>query len=139
MEALYTAIASSIGGRSGHVKTSDGVINFDLSLPKTLGGTEKAGTTNPEQLFASGYAACFGSAVDFVAKQMKHHLKEINVTAEVTLGKQEDGFVLAAVLKVKLPDVKLSVAQEIVDAAHQVCPYSRATRGNIDVKVIAVE
>jgi Ohr subfamily peroxiredoxin len=138
MEKIYTAIANSKGGRSGHVKTSDGVIDFDLSLPKTLGGTEKAGTTNPEQLFASGYSACFGSAIDYVAKLKKHALKEINVTAEITLNQDESGFVLSGVLKVNLPELSREQAQEIVEAAHQVCPYSKATRGNIKVELMVV-
>ena len=139
MKTIYTAIAKSTGGRSGHVASSDQVLDFDLSLPKTLGGAEKAGTTNPEQLFACGYAACFGSAIDFVAKQMHHSLKEINVTAEVTLGQVEEGFQLAVVLKVNLPELSHDDAQKVAKAAHQICPYSKATRGNIEVEVLVGE
>jgi Ohr subfamily peroxiredoxin len=140
MKPLYTATAQAIGGRNGHVETSDGLLNFDLSIPQSMEGPGKANTTNPEQLFACGYAACFGSAIDFVAKQKKHTLKDIDVTADVSIGKNEQGkFQLAVELKVYLPELNHAQAKEVVEAAHQICPYSSATRGNIEVKLTVVE
>lgn len=140
MDTLYTAIAHAVNGRNGHVRTSDGVIDFDLTLPKSMGGLGAADTTNPEQLFASGYAACFGSAIDLVAKQKKITVGEIHVTAEVSIGSRaEGGFGLAVVLQARLPDVKREDALALVEAAHQICPYSNAIRGNVEVKLDVVE
>ena len=139
MNALYTAKATSTGAaRDGHVASSDGVLELDLSIPKGLGGAGGAGT-NPEQLFAAGYAACFHSALQAVARKEKVKLAGTSVTAEVGIGKQGDGFGLAVTLVVTVPDVEHAQAEKLVDAAHQMCPYSNATRGNIDVelKVIA--
>jgi len=139
METLYTAIVTTIGGRAGHTISSDGVIDYDLSLPKNLGGIEKPGTTNPEQLFAAGYSACFGSAIDLIAKKKHITLKEIDVTAEVSLNNSESGFGLAVHLKVYLPGISHAEAEQIVNDAHQVCPYSKATRGNIEVKLSVLD
>ncbi len=140
MEALYTGSAHAIGGRNGHVESSDGLLKFDLSIPKSMGGPGKAGTTNPEQLFACGYSACFGSAIDFVAKQQQKALKEIHVIAAVGIGKTaEDGFRLMVELKVYLPEISHDEAEQIVQAAHQVCPYSHATRGNVAVKLTVLD
>jgi osmotically inducible protein OsmC len=139
LNALYTAKATSTGAaRNGHVASSDGVLELDLSIPKEMGGAGGAGT-NPEQLFAAGYAACFHSALQAVARRDKVKLAGTSVTAEVGIGKQGDGFGLAVTLVVTVPDVERAQAEKLVDAAHQMCPYSNATRGNIDVdlKVIA--
>ncbi len=135
MTALYTARATSTGsGREGHVASDDGVLVADLSVPKGLGGAGGTGT-NPEQLFAAGYAACFHSALQLIARKEKVSVTDSSVTAEVGIGKVGDGFGLSAELVVTLPGVDPATAQKLADAAHQVCPYSNATRGNIDVVV----
>jgi osmotically inducible protein OsmC len=139
LNALYTAKATSTGAaRDGHVASSDGVLELDLSIPKGLGGAGGPGT-NPEQLFAAGYAACFHSALQAVARKEKVKLAGTSVTAEVGIGKQGEGFGLAVELVVTVPDVESAQAEKLVEAAHQMCPYSNATRGNIDValKVVA--
>ncbi|MFC4167380.1 organic hydroperoxide resistance protein [Teichococcus aestuarii] len=136
--ALYTGSATATGGRNGHVDSSDGLISHDLSIPKEMGGPGKAGATNPEQLFAAGYAACFGSAVDAVGRQKKLDTTGATVTCDVGIDKVEGGFQLSAKLKVKLPALEKAQAQELVEAAHQMCPYSKATRGNIDVALEVV-
>lgn len=136
MDAMYTATATATGGRNGEVATDDGIVKFRLSIPKSMGGPGVAGATNPEQLFASGYAACFGSAVEFVARQRKVQLQSVEVTAHVGIGaKAGGGFQLGAALDVRLPGVDRPTAQSLVDAAHQVCPYSNATRGNMEVNL----
>ncbi len=133
MNALYTARATATGeGRSGHVTSEDGVLDQDLSVPKEMGGAGGAGT-NPEQLFAAGYSACFHSALQLVARREKVRVTDSSVTAEVGIGKQGEGFGLRVELVVALPGVERAAGEKLVDAAHQVCPYSNATRGNIDV------
>jgi lipoyl-dependent peroxiredoxin len=135
MEALYTAKATSTGaGRLGHVASSDGVLEHDLSIPKEMGGPGGAGT-NPEQLFAAGYAACFHSALQAVARKEKVSVRDSSVTAEVGIGKQGEGYGLGVDLVVSLPGIEEEAARKLVDAAHQMCPYSNATRGNIDVNL----
>ena len=135
MEALYTAKATSTGaGRNGHVASSDGVLALDLAMPKELGGAGGA-ATNPEQLFAAGYAACFHSALQAIARREKVSVADSTVTAEVGIGKQGAGFGLGVDLVVSLPGLDEAAAQKLVDAAHQMCPYSNATRGNIDVNL----
>ncbi|CAH2714671.1 Organic hydroperoxide resistance protein OhrA [Neobacillus rhizosphaerae] len=136
MELLYTASATAEGGRAGTVTSSDGTLNLALSMPKSLGGQGKENATNPEQLFAAGYAACFDSALNLVARQARKRI-ESKVTAEVSLGKDQDGgFKLAVVLNVSIKGVTLAEAEELVHKAHGVCPYSKATNGNMDVKLI---
>ncbi|MBV7504845.1 organic hydroperoxide resistance protein [Bacillus sp. sid0103] len=136
MELLYTASATAEGGRAGKVTSSDGTLNLALSMPKSLGGQGKENATNPEQLFAAGYAACFDSALNLVARQARKRI-DSKVTAEVSLGKdQNGGFKLAAVLNVSIKGVSLAEAEELVHKAHGVCPYSKATNGNMDVKLI---
>jgi Ohr subfamily peroxiredoxin len=135
MPILYTAHATSTGGRDGHGKTDDGKIDVDLNLPKAMGGSEKG--TNPEQLFAVGYSACYLGAVRFVAG--KENIKitdDAKVTAHVGAGPREDGggFGLAVTLDVSLPGLSKAQAEDITKKAHVVCPYSHATRGNIEVK-----
>lgn len=135
MEALYTAKATAEGGRIGKVKSSDGTLNLALSMPKSLGGQEKENATNPEQLFAAGYAACFDSALNLVARQSRKRI-ESKVTAEVSIGKDLDGgFKLGVVLNVAINGISLEEAKELVEQAHGVCPYSKATKGNIDVEL----
>ena len=129
---LYTASASATGGRDGRVRTDDGSFELGLTMPKGLGGSGAAGT-NPEQLFAAGYAACFGSALALVARQKKIQTGPVTIDAKVSIGPVGQGFGLAVELTARLPEVSADVAQQLVEAAHQVCPYSNATRGNIDV------
>ncbi|MDR6999717.1 organic hydroperoxide resistance protein [Neobacillus niacini] len=136
MELLYTASATAEGGRAGKVTSSDGTLNLALSMPKSLGGQGKENATNPEQLFAAGYAACFDSALNLVARQARKRIESM-VKAEVSLGRDQDGgFKLAAVLNVSIKGVSLAEAEELVHKAHSVCPYSKATNGNMDVKLI---
>jgi len=134
MTVLYTASATAVGGRLGRVVSSDNVLDLDLKTPKELGGTGGYGT-NPEQLFAAGYSACFDSALNLVIRAEK--VKDVTataVTAHVSILKGENnGFKLAVELEVEIEGVTKETAQKLVEAAHQVCPYSNATRGNIDV------
>lgn len=137
MDILYKASAISTGGRDGKVHVENSDLEFDMALPAALGGNKKSGV-NPEQLFAAGYAACFGSAVQHVLRTRKLPLKvpSINVTAGI--GRNDaGGFSLAVDILVTFHDVDLETAQALVKEAHQVCPYSNATRGNIDVTVSA--
>jgi len=136
MQVLYSTEATATGGRDGgRAATKDKHLEVQLSMPKELGGP--GGTdTNPEQLFASGYSACFLSAVKFVAGQKKIQVpNDATVTATVGIGQIEGGFGLEVALKVALPGIDRAKAEELVQAAHKVCPYSNATRGNIDVKL----
>jgi lipoyl-dependent peroxiredoxin len=136
---LYTAEALSTGdGRNGHVATSDGRIDLDLAMPPALGGSGDG--ANPEQLFASGYAACFHSALRLSARQLDADVTGSTVTARVGIGPDEDANVgLSVTLLVHLPHATPGTAKELALAAHQVCPYSRATRGNIPVEVRIVD
>ncbi|MCW2575301.1 MAG: peroxiredoxin, Ohr subfamily [Modestobacter sp.] len=133
MSSVYTAVATATGdGRNGRARSSDGVIDVDLAIPKEMGGT--GGATNPEQLFAAGYAACFLSALKLVARQQQAPIVDAGVTAEVGIGPNgEGGFGLEVALHVELGGVEQAVAERLVEAAHQVCPYSNATRGNVPV------
>lgn len=139
MQTLYTAQATATGGRDGRVESSDGVVRHELSMPKSLGGSEKPGASNPEQLFAAGYAACFAGAVGLVARQQKVAVTTVEVTARVSIGKDEGGLGLGAELATRLPGVDRATAERLVEAAHQVCPYSKATRNNIEVKLRVVD
>jgi len=136
---IYTATATVHGGREGHAKSSDGVIDIDLKIPKEMGGPGGAGT-NPEQLFAAGYAACFEGATRYVAREKKVALKDASVTAHVGIGPREPtGFGIAVKLEVHLEGVDAATAKELVDTAHRdICPYSHATRGNVDVEIVLV-
>ncbi|MFI5484486.1 organic hydroperoxide resistance protein [Micromonospora echinaurantiaca] len=133
MQVLYTASARATGdGRDGHVQTSDGMLDLDLAVPKEMGGA--GGAANPEQLFAAGYAACFHSALRLVARRAKADVTGSVVEAEVGIGPNgAGGFGLAVTLVVDLPTVDRATAEQLVAQAHQVCPYSNATRGNIEV------
>jgi osmotically inducible protein OsmC len=135
MKALYTAGATATGGRNGHVKSDNGVLDVQVRMPKALGGASDD-YTNPEQLFAAGYAACFDSALNLVVKQEKISTGETTVTAKVSIGQNDSGgFGLAVELDVNIPQIDLDKANELVAKAHQVCPYSNATRGNVEVKL----
>ncbi|MEI3865682.1 organic hydroperoxide resistance protein [Microbacterium sp. CCNWLW134] len=139
MDALYTAEALATGGgRDGHVRTADGILDTDVRVPKELGGA--GGAPNPELLFAAGYAACFHSALQSVARTQKVKVDGSSVGSRVSLGSNGNGgFQLAVLLEVNIPGVDGEVAQQLADAAHQVCPYSNATRGNIEVTVSVVD
>ena len=138
MKILYTAEATATGGRDGRASSSDGLLEVDLRPPKELGGS--GGGTNPEQLFAAGYAACFQGAMGVVARQEKLSIAGSTVTARVGLGTEEQNkYNVAVELDVKLPELDRQTAQELVEKAHQVCPYSNATRGNVDVKLAVVD
>jgi osmotically inducible protein OsmC len=135
LNVLYTAHATATGdGRNGHVRSSDGLIDADVRLPVELGG--EGGATNPEQLFAAGYAACFHSALRSVARRAKTTVDGSEVSAAVGIGVTGGGtFALRVTLTVRLPGVDPAQAKELVERAHEACPYSNATRGNIDVDI----
>ncbi|WP_372696737.1 organic hydroperoxide resistance protein [Arthrobacter sp. JSM 101049] len=135
MKTLYTAEALATGaGRDGHVATTDRRVDLDLAVPETMGGSGNG--ANPEQLFAAGYAACFHSALQLVARQQKVDIEGSSVGSEVHLGGLDGGgFGLAVTLEVTLPEVDPAVARGLADRAHEVCPYSNATRGNIEVDI----
>ena len=140
IKPLFTATATATGGRNGHTEASDGTVTTDLSVPKAMGGPGKPGTTTPEHLFAAGYAACFGGALDVVAKQHKTDATKAKVTADVSIGPRDGGgFGLAVKLHVEdrsLPQAELvTLAKE---AHEKICPYSHATRGNVDVQLEVV-
>jgi lipoyl-dependent peroxiredoxin len=135
MRILYTAEATATGGRDGLVRSSDGALRADLATPKQLGGPGGL-ATNPEQLFAAGYAACFENAVRHSARRRKVSVGETSVTARVGIGPSGNGgFSLSVELHVRLPDLDREQAEEIVAEADRVCPYSNAVRGNIEVAV----
>ena len=140
-KALYTAQATSTGGRTGSTKSSDGRVSLTLSTPKELGGDGGAGT-NPEQLFAAGYSACFIGAMKAVAAKQKIALPaEVSITADVSIGLmtgKPGAFGIAVAMAVSIPGMDKAAAQALVTAAHEVCPYSNATRGNIDVSLTVV-
>lgn len=135
MDALYTAEALATGeGRNGHVTTTDGRVDLDLAIPREMGGSGEG--ANPEQLFAAGYAACFHSALQSVARAQKVKIANSTVGGRVSIGSNgAGGFGLAVQLEVVIPELDHDQAQALADAAHQVCPYSNATRGNIDVTI----
>jgi Ohr subfamily peroxiredoxin len=133
MKTLYTARATSVEGRNGHAQTDDNNLSVELGTP---GGTSKkeGKVTNPEQLFACGYAACFGSALEAAAKIENIAIRNVEVHSEVSLNQDDNkGYYISAVLNVVIPGVEDAVAQKLVRSAHGICPYSKATRGNIDV------
>lgn len=139
MNPLYTAEALSTGaGRNGHVRTTSGTVELNLAIPKEMGGSGNG--ANPEELFAAGYAACFHSALQLVARSQKVTIADTSVGSRVNLLPNGDGgFVLAVALEVAIPEIDRDRAQALVDAAHQVCPYSNATRGNIEVTITLVD
>jgi len=139
MTPLYTAEALATGaGRDGHVATSDGRLDLDLAVPTEMGGSGDG--ANPELLFAAGYAACFHSALQMVARTKKVSVADSSVGTRVGIGSDGNGgFELSVLLDVQIPDMPTKEARALSDAAHQVCPYSNATRGNIDVTVSVVD
>ncbi|MCX4973968.1 MULTISPECIES: organic hydroperoxide resistance protein [unclassified Streptomyces] len=135
MDAIYTAVATATHGREGRAVSSDGKLDLQLGIPVAMGGNGQG--TNPEQLFAAGYAACFASALAVVGRMAKVDVSESAVTGEVGIGKQGEGFALKVTLRIELPDtVDEATGRKLVEQAHQVCPYSNATRGNIPVDLV---
>ena len=137
IKPLFTATATAVGGRNGHTQSDDGIVGVDLSVPKAMGGPGRPGTATPEHLFAAGYAACFGGALDFVGKQHKKDASKAKITTAVSIGPREGGgFGLAVKMHVEdksLPQAELAA---LVKEAHEkICPYSHATRGNVDVQL----
>ena len=134
IKPLVTATATNTGGRNGHSETTDGSVSVNLSVRKEMGGPGLPNTTTPEHLFAAGYAACFGGALEFVASQHKQNVAGTTVTCNTSVGPREGGgFGIAVKMQVKVPTLSTSEAQALVQEAHEkVCPYSHATRGNID-------
>ncbi len=137
-KVLYTAQATATGGRAGTAESSDGALKVTLSTPKELGGAGGPGT-NPEQMFAAGYSACFIGAMKAVAAKQKIALPaEVSITSDVGIGPIPAGFGIQVAMAIKLPGMERAAAEALVAAAHQVCPYSNATRGNIDVTLTVV-
>jgi Ohr subfamily peroxiredoxin len=132
---MYTAHATATGGRAGHVETNDGIVSFDLAMPPEMGGP--GGGANPEQLFAAGYSACFHGALQFVAGQDKTDVSGSSVTGHVSIGENDagPGFKLGVVLDIDVPALSQAEAEALAEKTHQVCPYSNATRGNIEVEL----
>jgi osmotically inducible protein OsmC len=139
MKALYTAEALATGeGRNGHTRSTDGRVDVDLAVPTEMGGSGDG--ANPEQLFAAGYAACFHSALQMVARADKANVADSAVGAQVSIGQLDGGgFGLAVNLEISLPHLPRAQAQELTEKAHQVCPYSNATRGNIEVTLTVTD
>jgi len=140
IDSKFTATATAKGGRNGHAEASDGSVSVDLSVPKAMGGPGRPGTTTPEHLFAAGYAACFGGALDFVAAQQKKNAKNAAITCSVSIGPREKGgFGLAVKLRVEDPSLPQAELDALAREAHEkVCPYSHATRNNVDVRLEVV-
>ncbi len=140
IKPLFTATATATGGRNGHSESSDGLVKADLSVPKEMGGPGRPGAATPEHLFAAGYAACFGGALDFVAKQHRKDGSKATITCVVSIGPREGGgFGLAVKLRVEdrgLPQAELAALAR--EAHEKICPYSHATRGNVDVELEVV-
>ncbi len=136
IKPLFTATATATGGRNGRTEASDGLVAANLSVPKEMGGPGKAGTSTPEHLFAAGYAACYGGAIDFVGKQHKKGASKAKVTCAVSIGPREGGgFGLAVKMRVEDASLPQGELEALAKEAHEkICPYSHATRGNVDVQ-----
>ena len=137
IKPLFTATATARGGRNGHTESDDGIVKADLSVPKAMGGPGKPNTATPEHLFAAGYAACFGGALDFIAKQQKKDASRAAITCAVSIGPREGGgFGLQVKLRVEDKSLPQADLAALAKKAHEeICPYSHATRGNVDVQL----
>jgi Ohr subfamily peroxiredoxin len=135
IKPLFTATATAVGGRNGHTEASDGIVKADLSVPKEMGGPGKPGTATPEHLFAAGYAACFGGALDYVGKQHKKNAANARITCAVSIGPRDGGgFGLAVKMRIEDKSIHQDELESLVNEAHEkICPYSHATRGNVPV------
>jgi len=136
MDKIYTASVIATGGRDGHIKSSDGILDFDLRKPREMGG--QGGATNPEQLFSAAWGACYLGALGSVAERAGVDVSEANVNVQVSFNQNGNAYALSADLDVHIPNVPHDEAQQLVEKAHAVCPYSRATKGNIEVRVTAI-
>ena len=136
MEKVYTAVVTAKGGRDGHIRSSDGIIDLDLKKPTEMGG--EGGYTNPEQLFAGAYGACYLGALGTMAKKDNVDVSEATAEVHVSFNKDDNAYALSAELHVHIPGLSLNETQQLADKAHRACPYSKAVRGNIEVKVLAV-
>lgn len=136
MEKLYTASVTAIGGRNGHIKSSDGVLDLELRKPKELEG--QGGTTNPEQLFAAAWGACYLGALGSVAAHEGIDVSDAHVNVQVSFNSDGNGFALSADLDIHIPGLAHQEAQQLAEKAHRSCPYSKATKGNIEVRITAV-
>lgn len=139
LTVLYTTSATASGGRNGRTRSADGIVDVELSVPKAMGGPGRSGTTTPEDLFAAGYAACFGSAAEFMCKQLGLKPTHVEIKCAVSIGSlAAGGFGLAVALTATVQGLSQADAEKLINAAHQVCPYSNATRGNIEVDITVV-
>jgi lipoyl-dependent peroxiredoxin len=139
LKVLVTAHATAVGGRNGHTESDDGLVSVDLSVPKSMGGPGKPGTTTPEHLFAAGYAACFGGACEFMSRQLKLIPSSLVVKSAVSIGQTpEGGFGLAVELTVEVGGLSRGDAEKVVAAGHGLCPYSNAIKGNVPVEIKVV-
>lgn len=134
-KVLHTSRATAKGGRNGHTQSEDGLVGVDLSVPKGMGGPGKPNTTTPEDLFAAGYAACLGGAIDYMATQMKIKPTSVEVHTAVGIGQDPTGFGLKVDHDVRVAGLSKEDAEKIVEAGHKFCPYSKAVKGNVDVTV----
>ncbi len=132
MKTIFEAKATNTGGRSGHVESEDGVLNFKISMPNTKGKTDPK-STNPEELFAAAYSSCYGAGLQAVAKERGIDLGDFTVTASISLNAEKEGFFLEAILDAYLPTVDKEMGTTLMEEAHEICPYSKATRDNITV------
>lgn len=138
-KVVYTGVATATGGRDGRARSSDGIVDVKLSVPAEMGGPANGGGSNPEQLFAAGYSACFLGAIRFVGSKEKVTIPaDASIEGHVGIGPIPNGFGLQVELRITLPGIDRAVAQDLVDKAHVVCPYSNATRGNIEVTLTLV-
>ena len=135
VNVLHTSRGTSKGGRNGHTKSGDGMVNVDLSVPKDMGGPGKPNTSTPEDLFAAGYAACLGGAIDYMANQLKLKPSSVEVNTAVGIGKDATGFGLKVDHDIRVSGLSQADAEKIVAAGHKFCPYSKAISGNVDVTV----
>ncbi|WP_458243559.1 organic hydroperoxide resistance protein [Streptomyces sp. MAI_2237] len=133
-DVLYSAVATAENGRDGRVATDDGRLDVVVNPPKEMGGNGTG--TNPEQLFAAGYSACFQGALGVVAREAKADIAGSTVTAKVGIGRNDDGFGIIVEISARIPNVDAETARDLVERAHQICPYSKATRGNISVTLV---
>ncbi len=139
MKTIFETSATNTGGRAGHVQSDNGVIDFDIRMPNSH-GDQAPGTTNPEQLFAAAYSTCFAGAIQHVAKEQRvNALGDFQVTATISFNQDEEGFFLEAVLDTYLPTLSREVAEQLINSAHEICPYSKATRDNITVHLNLLE
>ena len=139
LKILYTAHAAALGGRNGHTQNDNGLVSVDLSVPKAMGGPGKPNTTTPEDLFAAGYAACFGSACEFMSRQLKLIPSSLEIKSAVSIGQTDSGgFGLAVELEARVGGLSQADAEKVVAAGHALCPYSNAIKGNVEVKLKVV-